>query len=396
MLTSLINCGFFVVGWVSYYVFWIYINYWLYFLCTVALKIAAKLRSQVYNQDKKINPSSNLAILVTGSTSGIGLAVSKYFHARGYSVIAAYYSKQEPGYEELLKISQRGDKNSIFLVELNVKSEDSISQSFSEVRQLMYDNNLKLRALINNAGVAFYYRSQWQPRDTLRATVETNLLGPMLMTRQYMPLLIEAPGSRIVNVSSALSFMPVANASIYGSTKSGLAYYTGSLATDIAGYGVKAVTIYPGNLIKNTSIVAGCSDRMKSVFEKLSEQEKDLYRDEFEAHERQAKKVVDWLKRSQEKRAKSTNRVHRRPWLKLLKKTMVLLSGGIKNGVEIHESSVMESFDNAVSLVDPPEEMFAGNRFFNIVSSTFVESLSHVTRIRISSLRRKFHKEAYM
>ena len=155
------------------------------FLALVLVRILYKILTESLNECRKLKPSSSQAILITGATSGIGLSLCKYFHRLGYSVIVTYYSDQEVGYAELVELNERSDKvNSFYFVSLNVRSEESIANSYRIVSDILAKNGLQLLALINNAGVAQFHKGQWDSRRAIRALIETNLLGTIRIVRQ--------------------------------------------------------------------------------------------------------------------------------------------------------------------------------------------------------------------
>lgn len=241
------------------------------------------------------------AILVTGATSGIGLCVSKHLYKLGYSLIVGYYSSSEAGYGELMQIrdkhqqaqsngsgksNNRGSKQQqMIFVELDVRNQQSISNAFEKCTKELEKNGMKLYALINNAGLGSLQPFAWLQRANIRNLVETNLLGSLLMTREFLPLLVESKG-RILNVSSGLGLVPGSNYTTYGITKSAQIYFTRSLNQESSelDYGIRSVAVIPHNFIKNTNI---CSHNVKtneSAWSELKPRERQLYKLQFDKH----------------------------------------------------------------------------------------------------------------
>lgn len=343
---------------------------------TLVVRIIVRLRNEVFNSDIKAKPTSKQAIFITGATSGIGLALAKYFQSIGYTVIVGYFSSQEPGYEELRKINDRDTSGAkIYFVELNVRNLESISKSYDQVKDIIIQNGLGFRALINNAGLGDMQQAPWNNREKMRALVETNLLGPMFMVRQFLPLLAKTKGSRIVNVSSAMAMIPAKYFTIYGATKAGLAYYSAALQLEIRKYGVKVVTIFPANLIKNTSIVmTGTRDEI-AVYSDFSKDDEEFCGQDLRDHITIVNKVRSRLARIKGSDVKVRTSLRSR--------ISDFLSGAVDFRKNLEETKVMASFENAVRLTDPPLEMYSGSFCFNIIIGSFLELLSHFTRYQI-------------
>ena len=106
-------------------------------------------------------------------------------------------------------------------------------------------NHPKLNVLVNNAGV--------QQRETLSAgdleaaeiAVATNLLGPIRLTAGLLPALLANQPSVIMNVTSALGFVPQAVTPTYSATKAALHSYTQSLRFQLRRESVQVIEIIP-------------------------------------------------------------------------------------------------------------------------------------------------------
>jgi len=132
-------------------------------------------------------------VLVTGATSGIGLAAARQLAARGaYVVVGA--RDPERGLAIAAELQRTGAGAE--LCELNLASFTSIR---SAVRTFTA-NHSKLDVLINNAGIFALRRGA--SVDGHELTWATNFLGLFLLTQSLLPLLRRAPGPRVVNVSS--------------------------------------------------------------------------------------------------------------------------------------------------------------------------------------------------
>lgn len=173
-------------------------------------------------------------ILITGSTAGIGLGLALRFHQAGNKVIIA-------GRRKALLQQIAADYPGIDAIELDVADAKSIVQASELVAERYPDLNV----VINNAGIML-------PENVLDAdslataenTVTTNLLGTIRMTYAFLPQLAKKE-SVIINVSSALAFVPFPLAMTYSATKAAVHSFTEGLRVQLAGTSVGVIELAP-------------------------------------------------------------------------------------------------------------------------------------------------------
>lgn len=141
--------------------------------------------------------------LVTGANKGIGLQIAAGLATRGYQVAIGARSDERGS---AAAADLRRDGADVFNVRLDVGSDESVAAAF-EILQARFG---RLDALVNNAGISGPTADGAQDPltldfDTLRADVETNVLGAVRVTNAALPLLRRADSPRIVNVSSNMA-----------------------------------------------------------------------------------------------------------------------------------------------------------------------------------------------
>jgi NAD(P)-dependent dehydrogenase (short-subunit alcohol dehydrogenase family) len=166
---------------------------------------------------------SGKSVLVTGGTSGIGLAVALAFSRTGAQVIAAGL----PPVEQI--------PSSVQVETLDVTDSESVSQ--------MVSNILALDFLVNAAGIIS--RDKEFELDTFTRVIDVNLTGAMRMSMAVHPKLAQSRGA-IVNIASMLTFFGGPRVPAYSASKGGIAQLTRSLAVAWAQDGIRVNAVAPG------------------------------------------------------------------------------------------------------------------------------------------------------
>ncbi|MCS6974828.1 MAG: SDR family oxidoreductase [Cyclobacteriaceae bacterium] len=187
-------------------------------------------------------PKHRIIILTTGSNKGIGFEVVRQLAAAGHTVILTARNA-EKGNEAVHRLNSTG-LNAFFLP-LDVSDENSIRQAAVTVKEKFQ----RLDVLINNAAILLKEDVSLSTDDDriFEQTWRTNVLGPLLMIKYFLPLMPE--GSRIINTSSGGGSMtdPVGGWSpAYCVSKSALNAMTRHLAFELAPRNISVNAYCPG------------------------------------------------------------------------------------------------------------------------------------------------------
>ncbi len=169
-------------------------------------------------------------ILVTGASTGFGLAIAQTFFARGWDVVATMRSPEA---------SQLSASERLQLLPLDVTDADSIEAAVRAAGPI--------DALVNNAGVGMLNALEGTELSKIRELFETNLFGAMAMARAVLPQMRIRRSGVIVNVSSAVTLKPFPALSVYSASKAALNAFTESLALEAGLFGVRTRLVLPGS-----------------------------------------------------------------------------------------------------------------------------------------------------
>ena len=200
-----------------------------------------------------MNKLANKVAVVTGASKGIGAAIAKQMAAAGASVVVNYATSRE-GADRVVReiIAAGGDAVSI---QANVAHEDEVDALFRGVKE-KYG---RVDILVNNAGVYSFAPLESITVDLYRSIYDTNVLGLLLASKAALPLFPESGGA-IVNISSVVSAIAPATASIYASSKAAVVAITKSLAKELGPRKIRVNAINPGVIRTEGLASAGITD----------------------------------------------------------------------------------------------------------------------------------------
>ena len=191
--------------------------------------------------DGLAGPLAGQVALITGGSSGIGLAIGQRFAEGGASVALVGRADRAKVESAAHTITAAGGHAMPFLVDM--ASPDQISKLVDDVTSTMGDIDI----LVNSAGV-------WSPSPVVGLTnelidemVEINLNAPIRMVAAVAPGMVERRSGQIVNIASIAASAPTAGFCLYGTTKAALIAFTKSASLELAPFEVAMNCISPGN-----------------------------------------------------------------------------------------------------------------------------------------------------
>ena len=189
--------------------------------------------------------ASTLKVLVTGGTSGLGLAMASALAGAGAAVALT-------GRSAACASAVAAELPGAAGIELDVREESSVARAVDQAWSRLGGIDM----LVNNAGIGMrtvnprfmtHPQGFWEvPASGFRAVIETNLTGYFLVAREVTPRMLAAGGGRIVNISVSHSTMHRAGFVPYGPSRAGSEALSRIMAADLRDTGVTVNLLLPG------------------------------------------------------------------------------------------------------------------------------------------------------
>lgn len=175
-------------------------------------------------------------VLITGTSSGIGLETARLFYKNGWNVIATLRS---PG-----TVKRLNELTDVFQTELDVTNQDSIEKAI----RMGIEKFGGIDVVINNAGYGLFGSFEETSTEELRGQFETNYFGPLNVIRAVLPHLRERKQGTILNVTSmgGRSAMPLYSS--YHGSKFALEGFTESLQYELKPFNIQMKLVEPGGV----------------------------------------------------------------------------------------------------------------------------------------------------
>ena len=178
-------------------------------------------------------------VLITGGSSGLGRSVGIYLQQKGFQV---YGTSRDP---------KKVTDSEFPLVPMDVRSPESILAGVTEILK----TSGRIDVLINNAGVGITGPLEETPQDAIHNAFQTNVYGPIEVTKAVLPTMREQGSGMIINVTSIAGFMGLPFRGVYSASKGALELITEAWRMELAAFGISMTNLAPGDFA--TNIAAG-------------------------------------------------------------------------------------------------------------------------------------------
>ncbi|NOY49631.1 MAG: SDR family oxidoreductase [Chlorobi bacterium] len=197
------------------------------------------------------------SVLITGATSGIGLACARLFAKNKYNLIITGRRK-----DSLLKIkSELQNEFSVEVQALNFDIRDK--NAVNEAVESIVDTNIDI--LINNAGLASGLDSVQDGKlDDWERMIDTNVKGLLYISRAILPLMIARGKGHVINIGSIAGKEVYPNGNVYCATKHAVDALTKAMRIDVVQHGIRVSQIAPGAVETEFSLVRFHGDKARA------------------------------------------------------------------------------------------------------------------------------------
>lgn len=175
-------------------------------------------------------------IFITGASRGLGKETARLFTSKGWNVVATMRNPEKE--TELTSIEN------VSIYPLDVTNPQQIIQT---VRQVIQSHDVDV--VLNNAGYGLSGPLEALSDEQIVRELNTNLLGTIRVTKEFIPFLKKKGNSRIINITSLAGLVEFPLDSIYNASKWAVEGFTESLHYELCEYGVKVKTVAPGVIL---------------------------------------------------------------------------------------------------------------------------------------------------
>jgi len=186
-------------------------------------------------------------VLITGCSSGYGLATAHRFHDEGWNVLATMRTPRDG----VLPRSGR-----LQVLALDVTDPESVATAVRSAGPI--------DVLVNNAGIGAVGAFEATPMAVTRELFETNTFGVMAVTQAVVPQMRARRSGVIVNVTSCVTLTAMPLAAVYTASKMAIEGFTASLALELGFFDVRVKLVEPG-YGPSTAFAGNGSERMAGL-----------------------------------------------------------------------------------------------------------------------------------
>ena len=199
-------------------------------------------------------------VLITGATRGIGREVALALAAQGCHIVFNYRKGKEKVADDLCKLLKTKGACDVHSLNFDVTDGSALKDTLSSFVKKV----APISGLVNNAGICEDQLLLRLKEEDLRKTLETNLMGSILVTQALSRGFLKNSESSIVNISSVIGLMGNSGQISYASSKAGLIGFTKSLAKEMASKQVRCNAICPGFI--NTEMTDSLDEATRNVY----------------------------------------------------------------------------------------------------------------------------------
>jgi NADP-dependent 3-hydroxy acid dehydrogenase YdfG len=182
----------------------------------------------------------NKTVLITGATSGIGLATAREFAANNYDLILT--GRREDRLQQI-----KDELSSAYAVAVMTLCFDV--RNYQQCEKALSSINVPIDVLINNAGLArgldYIYEGRIEHWEEM---IDTNIKGLLYITRLITPLMVERKSGHVINIDSIAGKEAYPKGNVYCASKFAIDGLTKAMRADLYTHGIRVSMISPGHV----------------------------------------------------------------------------------------------------------------------------------------------------
>lgn len=182
------------------------------------------------NNTTKIRGDIMKTVVVTGASSGIGLAIAELFITKGYKVYN--FSRH------------RNEASSAEYICCDVTDESAVRKAFRAV----FDKEGRIDILVNNAGFGISGATEFTTLESAKKQFEVNFFGTVTCSNQVAGYMRNQGGGMIINISSLAAQLSIPFQTFYSASKAAVNSLTLALANELSPFGIKVCAVMPGDV----------------------------------------------------------------------------------------------------------------------------------------------------
>lgn len=167
-------------------------------------------------------------VVITGSSSGIGLATSKFLKQKGYVVYG---------------IARNIDSENITSYACDVTDNEKMKSIFLDI----FNKEGRIDYLINNAGIGISGAIEHTTDADIEKIFNINVIAPIKLSREIIPFMRKNNFGRIINISSVASVIPLPFQACYSATKASIQNFSLALNNEVKDFNIRVSAVLPGD-----------------------------------------------------------------------------------------------------------------------------------------------------
>jgi len=198
----------------------------------------------------------NKIVLITGATSGIGLACARKFAENGDKLILTGRNEHR-----LAELKKELDTEVITLA-FDIRDREKAKKYLNELPEQWQD----IDVLVNNAGLALGLEPEYEGNlDDWETMIDTNIKGLLTMTRLIVPGMVKRNCGHIINIGSVAGDAAYAGGNVYCATKAAVKALSDGLRIDVADTAIRVTNLKPGLVETNFSNIRFHGDHERAA-----------------------------------------------------------------------------------------------------------------------------------